>query len=149
MPETLRCATPRIAALGLLASLAAGCADRAPPPPPPAPIAAAPSGPVAVDGVYQGNRQLVRGGSSVGLLCGTADPFTVTVTNRAFQYVLRQPEVAYQPTRTFNATINADGTFRATDGPAYIDGTAGGGSMQGEISGDACGYVFQADRQGQ
>jgi hypothetical protein len=102
-----------------------------------------------VDGVYRGSRQLVRGGSGVGLLCGTSDPFTLTVTNRAFQYVLRQPEVAYQQTRTFNATIDADGNFKAVDGPAYIDGTAGGGSIQGEISGDACGYVFQADRQGQ
>ncbi len=144
MPGTLRCATLSIVAIGLLA----GCADRAPPPPPP-PVAAAPSGPVAVDGVYRGSRQLVRGGSGVGLLCGTSDPFTLTVTNRAFQYVLRQPEVAYQQTRTFNATIDADGNFKAVDGPAYIDGTAGGGSIQGEISGDACGYVFQADRQGQ
>ncbi len=148
MPGTLRCAKFRIAALCLLPALAAGCADRAPPPPQPA-AAAAPSGPIAVDGTYQGSRQLVRGGSGVGLLCGSMDPVTITVTGRAFQYVLRQPEVAYQPTRTFNATIDTDGSFNATDGPAYINGNAGGGAMQGEISGDACGYVFQADRQGQ
>jgi hypothetical protein len=147
MAGMLRCAKIRIAALLLLPALAAGCADRAPPPPPP--VAVAPSGPIAVDGVYQGRRQLVRGGSGVGLLCGTTDPFAVTVTGRAFQYVLRQPEVAYQPTRTFNATIDDDGGFKATDGPAYINGTVGGGAMQGELSGDACGYVFQANRQGQ
>jgi hypothetical protein len=139
----------RSACLGIAGSLpllAAGCAGTSPPPPP-APVAAAPAGPVSVDGVYQGSRQLVRGGDGPGVLCGQIDPFSVTVAGRAFQYVLHQPEVAYQPTRTFNVTINADGTFRSVDGPAYLDGSAGGGTMQGEVSGDACGYVFQADRQ--
>jgi hypothetical protein len=142
----LRSAGSRIAGLALLAGLAC-CADRAPPPPPPAPVAAAPSGPVAVDGTYHGHKQLVRGGDGPGLLCGLLDPVTITVAGRAFHYVLRQPEVPYQPTRTFDATIDADGAFRAVDGPAYIAGSAGGGHMQGEISGDACGYAFQADQQ--
>jgi hypothetical protein len=135
----------RSACLGIAwALLAAGCADK-PPPPPPAP--AAPLGPVAVDGTYQGTRQLVRGGDGPGVLCGQLDPFTVVVAGRSFQYVLHQPEVQYQPTRTFNVTIAADGTFRAVDGPAYMDGAAGGGTMQGEVAGDACGYVFQAGTQ--
>ena len=138
----------RSACLGIasgLTLLAAGCADKAPPPPPQAP--AAPLGPVSVDGTYQGSRQLVRGGVGPGVLCGQIDPFSLVVMGRAFQYVLHQPEVEFQPTRTFNVTINADGTFRAVDGPAYMDGAAGGGTIQGEISGDACGYVFQGGRQ--
>ncbi len=143
MIVSLRSASLRIA--WILPLLAAGCAAK--PPPPPAPVVAAPVGPVSVDGIYQGNRQLVRGGNGPGTLCGQIDPLTLTVKGRAFQYVLRQPEVQYQPTRTFNVTINDDGTFRAVDGPAYMDGAAGGGTMQGEVSGDACGYVFQADRQ--
>jgi hypothetical protein len=129
--------------------LAAGCAtDRAPPPPIAAPAATAPAGPVAVDGTYVGTRQLIRGGNGPGILCGQLDPFTVTVQGRAFRYVLNQPEVPYQPTRTFTVAIAADGSFRTVDGPAYMNGNAGGGTMQGNLSGDACGYVFQADRQG-
>jgi hypothetical protein len=143
MIGSLRSASLRIA--WILPLLAAGCAAK--PPPPPAPVVAAPVGPVSVDGIYQGNRQLVRGRNGPGILCGQIDPLTLTVKGRAFQYVLHQPEVQYQPTRTFNVTINDDGTFRAVDGPAYMDGAAGGGTMQGEVSGDACGYVFQADRQ--
>jgi hypothetical protein len=139
----------RIAGLLLLPLALACCGgDRAPPPPPPAPVAAAPSGPIAVDGTYQGNRQLVRGGDGPGMLCGQIDGFSTTVTNRRFHYVLNQPELPYQPTRAFDVAIDADGGFRATNGPAYINGNAGGGTMQGEVSGDACGYVFQADRQG-
>ncbi len=134
----------------LLPLLSAGCApERAPPPPAPAPIAAAPPGPVAVDGVYQGTKQLERGGDGPGLLCGKLDPFSVTVTGRRFHYVLQQPEVAFQPTRSFDVTIAADGSFRAVDGPTYMAGSAGGGTMQGQLSGDACGYAFEADRQGQ
>jgi hypothetical protein len=144
MIGSLRSACLRVA--WVLPLLAAGCAAN-PPPPPPAATVAAPLGPVSVDGTYQGNRQLVRGGDGPGILCGQIDPLTIKVTGRAFQYVLQQPELQYQPTRTFNVTINDDGTFRAVDGPAYMDGAAGGGTMQGEVSGDACGYVFQADRQ--
>jgi len=129
--------------------LAAGCAGKPPPPPPPAPAVAAPAGPAAVDGTYQGMKQLVRGGDGPGMLCGQMDPFAVTVAGRAFRYVLNQPEVPYQPTRTFDVTIDADGNFKATNGPAYITGSAGGGTMQGQLSGDACGYVFQANRLGQ
>jgi hypothetical protein len=140
----------RSALLGLACMAAlAGCADRAPPPPPPAAVAPPPTGPVAVDGFYVGTRQLVRGGDGPGVLCGSLDPFTVTVSGRTFRYVLRQPEVPYTPTRTFAVTIDQDGAFRAVDGPAYIVGSAGGDAMQGEISGDACGYVFQADRRTQ
>ncbi len=137
--------------------LLAGCAaDRAPPPPapeaPPAtmpPTATLPAGPVAVDGTYTGTKQLVRGGDGPGILCGQLDPFTVTVTNRHFSYVLHQPEVPFQPTVPFDVTIAADGSFRAVNGPDYITGTAGGGTMQGDVSGDACGYFFQAATKGQ
>ncbi len=129
--------------------LLAGCAaDRAPPPPAPdAPPVDA--GPVAVDGIYSGTKQLERGGDGPGILCGSLDPFSVTVTNRHFAYVLRQPEVPYQPTVPFDVTIDADGSFKATNGADYIAGNAGGGTMQGHVSGDACGYFFQAATQGQ
>jgi hypothetical protein len=151
MGGSLQSVNLRIAVLWLLPMLAAGCAGAPPPPasPPAAPVVAAPSGPVAVDGTYRGHKQMERGAAGPGVLCGSFDPFVVTVTNRAFRYVLNQPEVPYQPTRTFSVTIDTDGNFRGTDGPAYITGNAGGGTMQGEISGDACGYVFQANQPGQ
>jgi hypothetical protein len=149
MVVSLRSARLRIAGAMLLPLLAAACAGQAPPPPTPGPVVTAPAGPVAVDGTYVGTKQLVRGGDGPGLLCGSMDPLTVTVVNRAFHYVLNQPELPYQPTRAFDATIDADGSFRAVNGPAYMTGSVGAGNMQGQISGDACGYVFQASRQGQ
>ncbi len=151
MRGSRRSARLRIAGSVLLTLLAAGCANRSPPPPDAqaAPLATAPSGPVSVDGTYDGTKQKVRGGDGPGLLCGQLDPFSVTVTNRSFQYVLQQPEVPFQPTRTFDVTIQPDGSFMASSGPTYIDGSAGGGAMQGEISGDACGYVFNANRRRQ
>ncbi len=135
----------------LLPVLGAGCASSATPPAPvvATPVVAAPSGPIAVDGTYQGHKQVERGAAGPGVLCGSFDPFTATVTNRAFHYVLNQPEVPYQSTRAFDVTIDADGNFKAINGPTYIAGNAGGGTMQGEISGDACGYVFQANMPGQ
>jgi hypothetical protein len=145
-----RFAALRILGFLLLPALAAGCGGKAPPPPSATgPATALPAGPVAVDGTYQGTKVLVRGDGGPGLLCGSLDPFSVTVAGRAFHYVLHQPEIPYQATRVFAVTIDTDGAFKATDGPTYIAGNAGGGTMQGEVSGDVCGYTFEADRLGQ
>ena len=146
MPHLLRTAGLKTAGTVLIALLGVGCTERAPPPPLLA--SPAPAGPVAVDGTYLGSKQLVRGGNGPGILCGTGDPVTIKVVNRAFRYVLNQPEVPYQPTRTFDAAIDDAGVFGTGEGAAYMRGQASGGHMQGEISGDACGYIFQADLPG-
>ncbi len=72
----------------------------------------------------------------------------VVVRNRAFHYVLNQPQVEWQPVRTFDVAIGADGAFLAQSGTALVSGRVGGGHMQGEIIGDACGFQFQADKSG-
>jgi hypothetical protein len=141
--------TARPALLALACALAvAGCADRAPPPPaaaqPAAPVVA---GPVPVDGTYGGSKQVIASNDGPGVLCGTDDPFRLVVAGRTFHYVLQQPETPYQPTRSFDATIAPDGSFSVLAGPAGMRGTVSrGGHMQGEIDGDACSYLFQADR---
>jgi hypothetical protein len=142
----LRKAPSWLCGLSLLAACA-GPSPRAAPGAAGLPTAASPpmAGPVTVDGTYRGTRQFVSA-SNAGVLCGTSDDITVTVTGRAFRYVLNQPEVPYRPTRVFDATIDQDGFFSAGSGAAFMRGQVGGGHMQGSLSGDACLYQFQADR---
>lgn len=123
----------------------AACAD----PPPPASqdsVSAPPLGRAgAVDGAYNGIMRLTTGDAVV---CGTLDTFTVTVSGRAFRYVLNQPQVPWQPRRTFEVTIAQDGAFRSEVGPAYMVGSISQGHMQGQLVGDSCGFVFEADSTG-
>jgi hypothetical protein len=124
---------------------AAGCTS-APPPPPAAPTAVVPpSRPVSVNGTYNGITQLVRGAA---MSCGTQDMLTLRVVDNAFGYTLNQPQVTWQPARSFNVVIAPDGSFQAQSGSAYIRGTVSGGHMAGDIVGDACGYHFEADSSG-
>jgi len=142
-----------LASLCGLVLLTAGCASRqsasvtgaglptvVPPP-------AAATGPLPVDGTYRGMRQFISS-SNAGVLCGTTDDMTVTVSGRVLHYVLRQPEVPYMPTRAFDTPVDKDGFFSAASGAAYMRGQVGNGHMQGSMSGDACAYQFQADRSG-
>ena len=126
--------------VGITAALAA-CADQAPPPLPAPPLARG----VGVDGAYNGIMRLTTGDV---VACGTQDVFNLTVRGRAFRYVLEQPQVPWQQQRVFEVTITEDGSFRNDVGPAYIIGTVSQGHMQGQIVGDACGYVFEADTTG-
>ena len=80
--------------------------------------------------------------------CGTQDVLTIRVADNAFSYTLQQPEVPWQPVRSFQAMITPDGSFQAQSGPAYIRGTVAGGHMAGDIVGDACGYHFEGDSTG-
>jgi len=98
-----------------------------------------------VNGTYNGLMQLVSGSP---ISCGTSDEFTLQVQNKAFRYVLNQPQVAWQPQRVFAATIAPDGSFRAGSDVAYISGTVSQGHMQGQIVGDACQFQFEADSDG-
>ena len=93
---------------------------------------------------YNGVKQLVTGAA---MSCGTQDIFTLQVQNRAFHYVLNQPE-ARRPSVTFDVVITPDGSFHGGSGAADIDGKAAQGHMQGQIVGDACGYQFEADNVG-
>ncbi len=124
---------------------AAGCTST-PQSPPVAPMAATkPIRPASVNGTYNGITQLVRGAA---MSCGTQDMLTLRVVDNSFGYTLNQPQVTWQPVRSFNVVIAPDGTFQAQSGTAYIRGTVSGGHMAGDIVGDACGYHFEADNSG-
>lgn len=126
----------------LVCGIAAGCTATTPPPATPAAQA---SGPVSVNGTFNGIMQLVEG---LPASCGTQDMLTLNVVNNAFSYTLNQPQVPGQPTRTFNVVIRSDGSYQASSGAAFIRGNAGPGHMAGDIFGDACGYHFEADNSG-
>jgi hypothetical protein len=130
--------------LGVCA-LVVGCA--VPPQPPQTAIAAAspPARVVPIDGSYNGIAQLVSGAAAS---CGTQDPLNLQVRNGAFHYVLNQPQVPWQPRRSFDVVIAPDGSFQAQSGPASISGQVSQGHMHGQIVGDACGYQFEADNSG-
>jgi hypothetical protein len=124
---------------------AAGCTST-PQSPPVAPIAVTqPTRPASVNGLYNGITQLVSGAA---MSCGTQDMLALRVVDNSFGYTLNQPQVTWQPVRSFNVVIAPDGTFQAMSGAAYIRGAVSGGHMAGDIVGDACGYHFEADRSG-
>lgn len=137
-------ATPlRRCSLLTLAILAA-CATP-PPTPPIAVVAAPPVPPTPVNGTYNGIMQLRRGPA---ISCGDQDLLTLSVANNAFSYTLNQPQVPWQPVRSFSVAITTDGSFQAQSGAASISGSVSAGHMSGDIIGDACGYHFEADRSG-
>ncbi len=114
--------------------------------PPPAPIvAASPTQAVPIDGTYGGLMQLTRGSA---MSCGDQDRFMLRVTNRSFTFQLAQPRAEWKPVIVFKVEIGNDGSFNVRSGASYMRGKVAGGSMQGEISGDICGYAFNADRGG-
>lgn len=120
----------------------AGCSSPSEPPPPPiAPI----SGPQPIDGTYHGLAQLIRG---TEMNCGNMDEFSVQVVNHTVGFTLRQPQADWKPVVVFSAPIQADGSFDAELGTSYMRGTLSDGHMQGRISGDICGFSFNADRDG-
>ena len=120
----------------------AGCSSPSPPPLPPiAPI----SGPQPIDGTYHGLAQLIRGDE---MNCGNMDEFSVVVTNHTVNFKLPQPQADWKPVVTFAAPIGADGSFDAESGTSFMRGTLVDGHMQGRISGDICGFSFNADRDG-
>ena len=101
--------------------------------------------PLPVNGNYSGMMQLIRGPS---VPCGTQDMTAFQVNNGSVHYDLRQPETPWQPHVVFDAIIAPNGTFQAASGSAYLRGQLSQGHMQGEIGGGACGYTFEADREG-
>jgi hypothetical protein len=85
---------------------AAGCTIT-PQSSPVAPVAVTqPARPVSVNGTYNGITQLVRGAA---MSCGTEDMLTLRVVDNAFSYTLNQPQVTWQPVRSFNVAIAPDG----------------------------------------
>jgi hypothetical protein len=123
----------------------AGCTS-APQSPPVVPaVVQQPVGPVVVNGTFNGITQLVQGAA---MSCGTQDMLTLHVVNNAFAYTLNQPQVPWQPARSFQVAIAPDGSFQAQSGAAYIRGTISGSHMAGDIVGDACSYHFEADSSG-
>jgi hypothetical protein len=124
---------------------AAGCTTT----PPSSPVTPAaviqPAGPVSVNGTYNGITQLVQGPA---ISCGTQDMLTLHIVHNTFGYTLNQPQVSWQPVRSFNVVIAPDGSFQSQSGAAYIRGTVSGSHMAGDIVGDACSYHFEADSSG-
>jgi hypothetical protein len=134
----------RVASMALaICALVVGCSD-APQAPQPAAVSP-PARIVPVDGSYNGLAELVSGAATS---CGTEDTVTLEVRNHAFRYVLNQPQVPWQPRRSFDVVIASDGSFQGQSGPAYIRGRVNQGHMQAQIVGDACGYQFEADNSG-
>ena len=131
----------RAAALAATA-LAAGCVKSPPPMSYPLPPI---SGPQPIDGRYDGLMQLIRGDV---INCGNSNEFHLKVANQSFSYELSQPQAPWKPVIVFTATIGPDGAFNATSGTGYMRGTLTNGHMQGRISGDICGFDFNADRTG-
>jgi hypothetical protein len=136
---------PDTAAILLCVGFSGCSASSAPPALPQPPVQAAPIGPVSFDGVYNGTTQLISGSN---LSCGSQDPLTFRVVDDAFSYTLNQPQVVWQPVRSFDVAIAHDGSFQSQSGTASIQGRVSGGHMQGQIVGDACGFAFEADRSG-
>jgi hypothetical protein len=128
-----------------ICSLVVGCADAPNAPPATTAAASPPARIVPIDGSYNGVTQLVSG---TAISCGSQDILTLQVHNHTFLYVLNQPQVPWQPQRSFEVVIAPDGAFQAQSGPAYIRGRVNQGHMQGQIVGDACGYQFEADNSG-
>lgn len=127
----------------MAAAIGAGCSKDTPPPMsyPIAPI----SGPQPIDGTYGGLMQLIRGDA---INCGNTNEFRLQVTNQSFTFKLAQPQVDWKPQILFTASIAPDGSFNAQSGTSYMRGTLKDGHMQGRISGDSCGFTFDADRNG-
>jgi hypothetical protein len=131
--------------VAVICGMASGCTNPPQPPPiTPAPVAP-PTGPVSVNGTFNGIMQTTQG---TNLSCGTTDMLTLNVANNAFSYTLNQPEVISQPVRSFNVVIAPDGSFDVQSGAAYIRGTLSGTHIAGDIVGDSCGYHFEADSSG-
>lgn len=139
--------TPRSAGLVTLGicGFVLGCTGTRQAPPQSTAAASPPARNVPIDGSYNGVAQLTSGAATS---CGTQDIVTLQVQNRAFHYVINQPQVPWQPQRSFEVVIASDGSFQAQAGPAYIRGQVSQGHMQGQIVGDACGYQFEADNSG-
>jgi hypothetical protein len=125
--------------MALLGGLA-GCSS----PPPPAPVAP-PGPPVPIDGTYGGLMTLTRG---LPGNCGNQNEFTLQVVNGAFSFRMNQGSVDWRPYVTYNGVIRPDGSFNVEAGPDFMRGRVAGGHMQGDLEDDACGYVFNADRNG-
>ena len=128
-----------------ICALAGGCTDAPEASRLPTAAASPPAHAVPIDGSYNGVAQLITGAATS---CGTQDILTLQVSNRMFHYVLEQPQVPWQPQRTFEVVIAPDGSFQVQSGSAYIRGQVNQGHMQGQIVGDACGYRFEADNSG-
>ncbi|MFL5252653.1 MAG: hypothetical protein ACJ8AI_07125 [Rhodopila sp.] len=101
------------------------------------------SGPQPVDGTYGGMMQLIRGAE---MICGNTNEFRLQVINQSFTYQLSQPTVDWKPVLVFTSAIGPDGSFNAAAGNGFMRGTLKDGHMKGQISGDACAFTFDADR---
>jgi hypothetical protein len=138
--------TLRLAIVAITACMAAtGCTSPTAPPPVAPAAVQQPSRPVSVNGIYNGVTQLVEGAA---MSCGTQDILTLRVVDNAFDYTLNQPQVPWQPARSFHVPIRSDGSFQSQSGAAFIRGTVSNGHMAGDIVGDACSYHFEADSSG-
>ncbi len=124
-------------------ALGVGCSrnDGTPPPIPIPPL----SGPQPVDGNYSGYMQLIRGDA---MTCGDNNEFRLLVSGQSFTYRLMQQQVEWKPVVVFTGSIAPDGKFDATSGTSFMRGRLKDGHMQGRISGDLCGFDFDADRSG-
>jgi hypothetical protein len=141
--EFLPCPSAGAIMLGVCA-LVLGCADPSQARMHTVAVASPPPRVDPIDGSYNGIALLVSGAA---MSCGP-DTANLQVKNGAFRYVLNQPQVPWEPRRSFDVVIAPHGSFQVQSGPASISGTVGQGHMQGQVVGDACSYKFEADNSG-
>ena len=104
------------------------------------------TGPQEMDGIYQGYASLSEASASDEMLCGTSVPLTFTVTDRAFTYVLTEPQVHYAPVKQFLVQIGPDGSFTSRSGAARLQGVVSGKGLSGDAFGEACTFHFDTSR---
>ena len=112
-----------------LCGLAAACAAPPAPAGPPAPQAMADM----VDGVYRGTSTRFQADSRA---CPSPGLVVLRVVDRAFQYRYGRTEI--------DSTIAPDGTVQGAFGATSLSGKLDGGSIEGDVSSESCGYHFRA-----
>ena len=112
-------------------ALIAGCAKQPGPPPPPPSKPQSP--PQQIDGVYRGTSTRFQADSRA---CPSPGLVVLRVLDGTFQYRYGRTEI--------DSTIAPDGAVQGAMGAISLTGRLDGGRIEGDVSGESCGYHFRA-----